>query len=164
MMQGPLKNLPNWPAAPDGVAVLSISPDERDHASLRGVFSHTRWRLFEAPDCSEALDFLRRNPVGVVICESRLPDGGWRDLLEGVSGLPTSPLLIVASRNADDALWAEALNLGAYDVLSKPFQMVEVTRIVSLAWLYWKEQMVSTERMAVGAEWDGAVRTRTATA
>ena len=31
------------------------------------------------------------------------------------------PLVIVASHLADDQLWAEALNLGAHDVLAKPF-------------------------------------------
>ena len=32
------------------------------------------------------------------------------------------------------------LNLGAYDVLSKPFDRAEVLRIISLAWLHWKEE------------------------
>ena len=35
-------------------------------------------------------------------------------------------------------LWAEALNLGAYDVLAKPFDAAEVTARVSLAVLYWR--------------------------
>jgi hypothetical protein len=35
---------------------------------------------------------------------------------------------------------AEALNVGAYDVLSKPFNRTEVIRIVSLAWLHWEER------------------------
>jgi FixJ family two-component response regulator len=56
--------------------------------------------------------------------------------------MPAPPLLVVTSKNADDALWAEALNLGAYDVLSKPFDKTEVMRIISLAWLHWKEQNI----------------------
>jgi DNA-binding NtrC family response regulator len=46
----------------------------------------------------------------------------------------------VTSRAADERLWAEALNLGAYDVLAKPFDPTEVCRIVSLAWMHWAEQ------------------------
>jgi len=45
--------------------------------------------------------------------------------------LPTPPLLIVTSRHADEYLWAEALNLGAYDVVAKPFDSHELSRVVS---------------------------------
>ena len=47
------------------------------------------------------------------------------------------PSLIVASRLADDRLWADALTLGAFDVLAKPFERMEVVRSVSSAWLDW---------------------------
>lgn len=43
-------------------------------------------------------------------------------------------------RVADDSLWAEALNVGAYDVLAKPLDRTEVTRVLSLAWLHWQRQ------------------------
>jgi DNA-binding response OmpR family regulator len=54
--------------------------------------------------------------------------------------LAIPPVLIVTSRVADDYLWVEALNLGAYDVLAKPFDLTEVTRILSSAWLHWQQQ------------------------
>jgi DNA-binding response OmpR family regulator len=34
---------------------------------------------------------------------------------------------------ADEALWAEVLNLGGYDVLTKPFDPKEVHHAVSMA-------------------------------
>ena len=43
-------------------------------------------------------------------------------------------LMIVTSRLADERLWAEALNLGAYDVLAKPFDRTEAMRVVAAAW------------------------------
>jgi hypothetical protein len=44
--------------------------------------------------------------------------------------------MIVMSRLADAHLWAEALNLGAYDVLvKKALDRTEVTRVLSLAWV-----------------------------
>ena len=45
------------------------------------------------------------------------------------------PLLIVTSRFADERLWAEALNVGAYDVLAKPFERDEVNRVLTSAWV-----------------------------
>jgi DNA-binding response OmpR family regulator len=47
---------------------------------------------------------------------------------------------MVTSRLADERLWAEALNLGAYDVLAKPFDGREVIRILSLAWQHWQDR------------------------
>ena len=56
-----------------------------------------------------------------------------------VSLLPDPPLLIVTSRLADERLWAEALNLGAWDVLAKPFAAEETIRIVSVARQHWRD-------------------------
>ena len=81
------------------------------------------------------MEFLRNHRITVLVCGSVLPDGNWKQLLEGLAVLPAPPSLIVTSKHADDALWAEVLNLGAYDVLSKPFDRAEVTRTISLAWL-----------------------------
>jgi DNA-binding response OmpR family regulator len=58
-------------------------------------------------------------------------------MLDHAGCLPNPPLLIVTSRLADERLWAEALNLGAYDVLAKPFDKREVIRTVTAAWLHW---------------------------
>ena len=140
-MEGPLKNVPRFSSPTGGVAVLAISPHDEDHISLRNLFNHTRWQIFEARSCQEALDFIEKNQIGVLLCEADLPDGNWKDLLEALSVSPQPPALVVTSLHADDALWAEVLNLGAYDVVSKPFERVEVTRIISLAWLHWKEEM-----------------------
>jgi len=139
-MAGPIENLPNISPADKTVAVLAVSPQREDHASLRAIFGHSNWEIFEAHGCQDALSFLRRNRIAVLVCECELPDGNWKTLLDSLSALPNPPLLVVTSRDADDRLWAEVLNLGAYDVLSKPFDRSEVTRIISLAWLHWKEE------------------------
>ena len=61
----------------------------------------------------------------MVICERDLQQGSWKDLLEHTQRVANPPFMIVASLHADDYLWAEALNLGAYDVLAKPFDRTE---------------------------------------
>ncbi len=144
MMVGPTKHLPEISPTDNTVAVLAVSPLDEDHACLRSIFSHSNWRIFQAHNCKEAIKFLNGHPMGVLVCERDLPDGNWKKLLESLTGLPLPPLLVVTSRNADDTLWTEVLNRGAYDVLSKPFDRAEVTRIISLAWLHWKEEATRT--------------------
>jgi DNA-binding response OmpR family regulator len=76
---------------------------------------------------------VRRIHPWVVICDQTLADGDWRDLLVALQAEADAPPLIVVSRLADDRLWAEVLNLGGYDLLTKPFIAVEVTRVVRMA-------------------------------
>ncbi|HUA60473.1 MAG TPA: hypothetical protein VML19_17050 [Verrucomicrobiae bacterium] len=55
------------------------------------------------------------------------------EMLHYVQSRPNPPLLIVTSRLADDRLWAEALNLGAWDVVGKPLVASEVVRSIEPA-------------------------------
>lgn len=128
---------PSW--AENAVAVLSVSPSPETHSRLRGIFSHTNWSLHEAKSLHDALEFLREHRTPVVICERKLPDGCWQDMSVELLSVPHPPNLIVTAPDADDTLWADVLNRGGYDVLARPFDPNEVTRIVSLAWRNWKD-------------------------
>jgi DNA-binding NtrC family response regulator len=122
------------------VTVLSVSPLADDHSSLQVVFNHSKWELYKADNLASARAVIHAQEICVVICECDLTPGLWVDMLEEWRPLHGAPPLIVTSRLADERLWAEALNLGAYDVLAKPFERREVVRSVSLAWLHWHHQ------------------------
>lgn len=121
------------------VHVLAVTPFDSDVQALSRIFGHTAWDLSSAPSLSRALDYMHANPAPVILTETVLPDANWKDMLAAAAGMPHSPYLILTASNADDRLWAEALNLGAYDVLSKPYRAQEVFRIVGLAWRHWME-------------------------
>ena len=127
------------------VPVLSISPMEEDHFFLENIFNDLHGTLdpshtFKVNACAtlaSGLLALRKRQFEVVVCERDLPPGSWKDVLEQVTILPDPPSLIVTSRLADERLWAEALNLGAYDVLAKPFDRSDAMRVVGAAWRAW---------------------------
>ena len=122
------------------VTVLAIDQNSEELAPLRALFSQSNWKLYEAHSSNAALAYLRRTRIPVVLSERDLPDGNWKDLHYQLLELPEIPLLIVASRFADESLWAEVLNLGAYDVLAKPFDRTELVRVVASAWLHWRQR------------------------
>lgn len=134
----PLSEVEVYPHPERIVSVLAVSPFEDDHVVLGNIFSHSKWHISGVRCWREALDHLSRHRAAVVVCERDLPDSDWKQVLAELGSMPDSPLLIVTSRWADDYLWAEVLNLGGYDVLMKPFDQTEVVRVVSLAWLNWK--------------------------
>ncbi len=134
----------NSPAGPETVVVLSISPIEEDHLELKRIFSHptsffrpaAKWTIYPTDALGSALRILGTNPPAIVLSERDLFPCTWRDVLAQILRLSDPPLLIVTSLHADEYLWAEALNLGAFDVLAKPFETEEVVRALSSAWIH----------------------------
>jgi len=119
------------------VSILSVTPYEDDHFWLQQIIGHAKWALYKADRVASALTVLRQHEVGVILSENDLRPHSWTDILDAIHHLQDAPAVIVTSRLADDQLWTEALNLGAYDVLAKPFNQDNVLRSVSLAWLNW---------------------------
>jgi DNA-binding NtrC family response regulator len=115
---------------------LLISPDEGDHEILNVVFQHNGWTLHGTSSLSSASVLLKEEAASVVITERDLTDGDWKDVLEAIHILRKRPYLIIISRQADDHLWAEALNLGVYDVLAKPLDQTEALRVLASAWIH----------------------------
>ena len=131
------------------LTVVSISPIEEDNSSLEAIIGPSRWRLLKADKLPTALDLLRRHDVSVVLCERDLMPGTWIDILKHIQPTPHPPYLIVTSKFADERLWAEALNLGAWDVLAKPFDRSEVIRTVKVAWDLWHHDIEVAKPMMV---------------
>src|SRR5947208_1062918 len=67
--------------------------------------------------------------MAAVLTDSRY----WKDLLRHLWTMEFPPALVVADRLADERLWAEVLNLGGYDLLTKPFVEKEVIHVLSTA-------------------------------
>ena len=122
---------PQQPELPLGL--LAVSADARDVEILQKILDPSRWRVFRAVSLRQAAHILHHDDVSLVLCDQILPDGSWKMILHELRHLNPVPALIVASTLADDALWAEVLNLGAYDLLAKPFRSEEVLRTIGAA-------------------------------
>jgi DNA-binding NtrC family response regulator len=140
--EGP--NSPSPPEIPGGnttITILSVSPTQDDHDALERLLHGLKWKIHTTLTLASAVTLLQKIRIPLVVCERNLLPGTWKDMLDYLlTVLPQPPYLIVTSRLADDHLWAEALNIGAYDVLAKPFHGTEVNRILSLAWRHWHDR------------------------
>ena len=140
------------------VEVLLLGPGAGTRALFAQVFENSNWRLENVSSVPTAVSKLRQNPMAVVIYEdsdaprpSSIP--GWLELLAETRTLDHPPKVIVASRQADDRLWADVLHQGGYDVLPMPLECSEVLRTVSMAWLEWRREGEArpVRAMAMGA-------------
>lgn len=131
-----------------GATVALVGFEVAERAFLREIFEclecpaapDCKWKVRLSEGVESNLAGLRRGRVPIVFWDGdRMPEA-WKGLLEEFASLSRPPLLILTSRLADDRLWAEALNLGAYDVLAKPFDPAEVVRTAGLACLRWRQR------------------------
>ncbi len=112
---------------------MTVLAEEEDRRAIETIVAPCRWTVYRATSCEEAIRFARHTRPRVLLCDAELPDGDWRRIWKALSIGSRPPLLIVASRNADDSLWAQVLNAGGYDVLVKPFRPEEVVWAVHCA-------------------------------
>ncbi len=137
-------------------SILSIGLTPDDHASLGAILRldlNCGWTLRHhksAPSIRAALQ--REQDVAVILVDQECGPCLWKELLAEAGASPRPPYLIVTSRVADEGLWAEALNLGAYDVLARPFEKAEAARVIHVALLRWhRAQVPSRIRRAASA-------------
>jgi DNA-binding NtrC family response regulator len=114
-------------------SVLLASGEGQDHTCLQEMLAGTNWNVCNAETCTQALALLRRERPAVLLCDASMPDGNWKDILSHIADAADPPLLVVISKHADGHLWSEVLNLGGYDLLSKPLRKDEVLRTLYLA-------------------------------
>jgi len=140
------------------IKILSVSASDADHAALCTILqepktnleTQCRWVVHSVSTVASTVEALAQEEIPIIISECNLSAATWQMVLQTISPLPDPPLLIVASRLADEHLWAEALNLGAWDVLAKPFDTEEVTRVVASAWLNWQDRHALRTKQKAG--------------
>jgi DNA-binding response OmpR family regulator len=127
-----MNKIPASNPAHENITLLTICPNADDHKSLETILEPESWTIQGARSLGEATTMLRAHP-SLIVCEKDLPDGTWKDVFSQARDMDNPPPVVVVSRHADERLWAEVLNLGGYDVLLKPFDRSEVSRVISMA-------------------------------
>lgn len=126
---------------PDEVAeILAVTSCESEAELLSRIFQGANWRLRIAYGIREALSLMAVRRFSLIIADERVDDGTWMSLLCDRYDESEWTPVIVASFDADERLWQEALAHGCFDVLSKPFDEWNVLWASFNAWLGWKNQ------------------------
>jgi len=110
--------------------ILFLSGHREDAPRLSQMLHALPLVLDHAETLDQARAKLQEHVYEVVLTEAKLADGQWLDVLHLVREQPRHLEVIVTDPQADAHFWAEALNLGAYDLLSQPFAEAEVRRIL----------------------------------
>ena len=110
--------------------VLFVSGRHDDARRLSRMLDALPLQLDHAESIKHARAKLQQDDFDVILTEAALPDGTWVDALHLARDCDRDLQVIVTDPHADARFWAEALNLGAYDMLAQPFYEPEVRRIL----------------------------------
>ena len=107
------------------------------------------YEVTEASDGEQAIGQVNKEIYDLVITDLRMPKADGMDVLKAVksSSPETVVLVVTAFGTADSAV--EAMKQGAYDYLTKPFQVDEVQLIIRNA---LEKRRLSTENMLLKRE------------
>ena len=108
-----------------------------DEANLRLVIQkelqRLGYRVSVAPDGEAALRRLEEGNVDVLLCDINMPRMDGMELLRRVHERPNPPEVIMLTGHATVETAIEAMKLGAYDYLSKPYRITELDALVRQA-------------------------------
>ena len=110
--------------------ILVVEDDDAMRELLVEELGDAGYRVRAAPGGHQGLELARSERMDLVITDLRMPDLDGFDLIRDVGALPDPPhiLMITAFGSIETAI--KAVKLGAYDYITKPFEIEELLLLV----------------------------------
>ena len=120
--------------------VLVVDDEENARIGLSKILEQEGYRVDSVANGREALDFLQRQNVQVVISDLQMPEmNGMSFLRELNRHYPSTQVIMVTAHGGVES-YLEAIHLGAYEYINKPIRLDEL-RIVM-------DKMLTEKRVA----------------
>ena len=115
------------------IRVLVVEDESLIRWSVRQKLEERSYRVTEAENGQAALDALDDAIFDLVILDYRLPDMTGLDILRKLRELDTDAVVIMMTAYSTIESAVEAIKLGAFDYIAKPFQMDHLMLVVDKA-------------------------------
>ncbi len=106
--------------------VLVVDDEESIRGLLKGALEEAGYHVTTAADGEEALDKVSRQETEVMLLDIRMPGLSGLDVLRKVMGDYPDTSVVMVSAVADAATVVDAMKAGAYDYVTKPFNLDDV--------------------------------------
>ncbi len=113
-------------ADPQAARILVAEDEANLRMVLQKELERHGYRVQVAPDGEAALRRLEESNVDVLLCDINMPRMDGMELLRRVHERPNPPEVIMLTGQATVETAVEAMKLGAYDYLTKPYSIVEL--------------------------------------
>jgi DNA-binding NtrC family response regulator len=113
--------------------ILIVDDEALVRWSLKERLSATGYDVFEAGLASEALERIASSEIDLVLLDYKLPDGDGLSVLKKIKEASTEIQVILMTGFSSVETAVEAMKLGAYHYVNKPFNLDEVEMLVQKA-------------------------------
>ncbi|MFN2498324.1 MAG: sigma-54-dependent transcriptional regulator, partial [Pyrinomonadaceae bacterium] len=117
--------------------LLIVDDEEASRYGIRGGLTTLGYNVSEADSAEAARALLRQQPADLMLLDVNLPGMSGLDFLRELqtpaiaNGNP--PLVIIITAHGSERMAVEAVKAGAYDYLSKPFELEDLRLVVKNA-------------------------------
>ena len=105
--------------------ILVVDDEVHIRRLLQGTLTRADYEVVEAVNAAEALEQARRTKPAAILLDLGLPDRDGLEIIQLLKAAAPAPIIIVSAREATEQKVA-ALDLGAHDYVTKPFDTEEV--------------------------------------
>jgi DNA-binding NtrC family response regulator len=116
-----------------GSRILVVDDEKLVRWTLRQALEEAGYQVDEAGDTREAIAAIARELPDLVLLDYRLPDQSGLAVLRELRGLGSNVPVVMITAHASVGGAVEAMKEGAYDYVSKPFEIEEVLQTVARA-------------------------------
>lgn len=113
--------------------VLVISSDTEGTGVLATFLRACGMKAIFCESVRECRAALESGEVALVFCDSCVKDGDYREVVRLAAASRVHPPVVVTSRLDDTSQYLEAMRLGAFDFVARPFRRSEIEWIVQNA-------------------------------
>jgi DNA-binding NtrC family response regulator len=121
------------PEAERSVSILVVEDDAAMRDLLTEELSDAGYSVQAASGASIGLELARADRFDLIITDLRMPEMDGFDLIRGVRALPEPPHVVMITAFGSIETAIRAVKLGAYDYITKPFEIEELLLVADKA-------------------------------
>lgn len=114
--------------------ILIADDDKNLRKVLMNELSEEGYHVTETDSGIKALDLLEKDEYDVLLLDLNMPSLGGIDVLKKIKTLEIPTEVIILTGHATVSTAVEAMKLGAYDFLTKPFKIEELKAVIEKAY------------------------------
>jgi len=118
--------------------ILVVDDEANLRKTLSTILKQQGYQTKQAGEAKEALEIIRKEKIALIILDIKMPGMTGIELLKLIreEGYHTPAIFITAYGSLNSAV--EALRLGAYDYITKPFNPENILHTINRALDYWR--------------------------
>jgi two-component system, NtrC family, nitrogen regulation response regulator GlnG len=113
--------------------ILLVDDDPAVSETLVGLFDNTEFRFHQLEDGNRAIEFIDNNSLDLVLLDVNLPSVSGLDVLKEIKRLDSNLPVIIISGYISTENAIAAMKEGAYEYITKPFQMERLMLTINKA-------------------------------